>query len=143
MRHRTPQQATDWDCLPFENIRLWQALDWMDKTAQEKFGVELTLTSIFRDHNDPYGLHRHMRAADIRIYNKARDGSPNGNRPPEITESEMMVLADLANKCFRYGRTSRGTITQTVKVRLKSVGHHEDKWNDHAHVQTSRKDAWV
>lgn len=143
MRYKTKQQEHDHYDLKFENVRLWMALYAMDKMSLDKFGIDLMITSIFRDDNDPYGLHRNMRAADVRIWNEQRDGAPNGTRPPEITETEMVTLAAAINKLFDYGRTGSGRKTETVKVRLQSEGHHEDKQNDHAHVQTRSKGAWT
>ena len=143
MRTKNALTAKHLNELVYENIRLYVLLFYMDGLARDKFGMDLMVTSIFREENDPYGLHGNWQAADVRIFNHERDASENGDRPSEILPSEMGLLASQANQHLPYGTTWSGVPTESVKVRLASAGHHEDPSNDHAHVQVKHKRSWV
>ena len=138
MKTKTSKELQDMEILEVVNPMLFAAIATANFLAGWMFSKEVTVTSVERTKNDPFGLHQAYRAVDLRIYFQERDGLTE-----ELTEGEWIQLADKLNGTFRYGRTNHGRPTQCFKVRLARLGHHEDPANDHVHVQTPRKGAWV
>ena len=137
MRFKTQEQEIQFVALPHHNAGLWVVLYTISNFFQHQGWGDPTITSIHRTVDDPYGLHNAWRAADMRIHNAARGDTD------EVTLDRWRIGEKLFNKGFVYGKTSRGTETQIIKIRLASLGHHKDPLNDHAHVQVPRVGGWV
>jgi len=109
--------------------KLYCLLQVADAYSQDVFGEELILTSLYRNYNDPYGLHEGWRACDIRIFHENR-GSLDYGLSLECAEE----LADFLNHRFQYKR-SDGSESYVAHI----VGEGLDK---HVHLQVSKGSIW-
>ena len=110
-----------------KNPALFSVLCFVSAYAWEAWGKKLTLTSVWREENDPNHMHRNWRAVDCRVYNVGRDGDS-----PEITPSEWQELVGMINRTFRYGKTWFGRPTVVAHYRTGT----DSDTAPHVHLQT-------
>jgi hypothetical protein len=117
-----------------KNPRLYIVLASSVAFSVDAFGKVPLVTSIFRPRipGEKASVHNAWRGADLRIYNRERDGSQDKK---ELRYEEALTLMDWLNRTFTYGRK------WNMKQGATAVIHGEGP-NLHIHLQTRNKGAW-
>jgi hypothetical protein len=137
-RTKSDHEAAQVHHLEIKNPTLLAVLCYASWYCEYHFAKKLMLTSIWRDENDPLGMHTAWRAVDGRIWNEARDGGTL-ETTQEITTKEAQMLVDNLNAVFAYGKTSSGRLTHVAHYRSGGTG---SDTAEHFHIQTKRKMSW-
>lgn len=129
MKFKTHATEVAWERLARHNPALFAVLAFADALAWQLFRKHVTITSIYRSHDDPLGLHGDWRAADVRIYDERRDAPGS-----ELTMLEWEDLQRRINAAFDYGRKLSKPWEKTVVAHIRGVGTSSDE-TPHIHIQ--------
>jgi len=133
---KTNKQRNQTDELIDKNPALLAVLTFASWYAWRAWQKKLTITSVWREHVDPNGMHQDWRAVDCRVYDAGRDGVAEKGAEPEITASEWQELCAAINKTFSYGRTWLGRKTD---VAIYRNGGSRNEPAPHVHIQTKKR----